>query len=102
MSVRTVSSAHNFDASTLSPSFASPVERVNDTPPTLTVVDAFTVVVPTVDDLITTEHEPVAPTVVQLLAPTNAADAPPEFVNANEITVPTGALTNPVPGFTFT
>ena len=93
MSVRAVASAHNFEASALSPNFPSPVDRNNDTPPTTTVVEAFTDVVPVVEELITTVHEPVTPTVVQLLGPTNAAEAPPEFVNANEITVPAGALT---------
>ena len=96
MSVRAVSSPHNFAASALSPNLPSPVERANDTPPTTTVVEAFTDVVPVVGELITTEHEPPVATVHEL-APTNAADAPPEFVNANEITVPAGAFTNPDP-----
>ena len=46
--------------------------------------------------------EPVAPTVVQLFGPTNAAVALPEFCTVNEITVPAGAFANPVPLFTFT
>jgi len=101
MSVRADASAHNFAASALSPNFASPVARVNDTPPTTTVVDAFTDDVPVVDELITTEHEPPLAT-VHVAGPTKLADAPPEFANANETTVPAGALTNPAPAFTFT
>jgi hypothetical protein len=88
-----VSSAHVLLASALSPSFASPVDRVNDTPPTVTVVDAFTVVVPVVEELITTVQDPVAATVEQLLGPTNAAVAPPALVIANAIDVPAGAFT---------
>jgi hypothetical protein len=63
---------------------------------------ALTDVDPTVDELITTAHEPVPPAVEQLLAPTNAAVAPPEFVNANLIVVPFAAFAKPDPAFTFT
>jgi len=68
------------------------------------VVVAFTVVVPVVEELITTEHEPRPFETEQLLGPTNAAVAPPEFVNEKEIEVPFGAFTNPAPSprFTFT
>ena len=52
--------------------------------------------------VIVTEHEPVPPAVVQLLAPTNADVAPPALVSANEITVPFAALPKPEPPFVFT
>src|SRR5690242_16199919 len=78
------------------------VVRVNDTPPTDSVVLALTVVVPAVGELITTVHEPVPPAVVQVDGPTNVADAPPALLSEKEITVPSGAFTNPVPEFTFT
>src|SRR3954468_20039324 len=104
MSVRTVSLAQVLFASAESPTFPSPVARVSGTPPTVTVVVAFTVVVPVVEELITTEHEPRPFATEQLLGPTNAAVAPPEFVSENEIDVPFGAFTNPPPApkFTFT
>src|SRR5262249_21764446 len=73
MSVRTVSSAHSFVASALSPTFASPVERASATPSTVTVVAARATVVPGVADTITTEQEPVPPVVWQELGPTNVA-----------------------------
>ena len=78
------------------------VARVKETPFTLTVVVAWIVVVPAVGELITTVQEPVAPTVAQFAGPTNVAVAPPAFVNENEMTVPAGAFTKPVPSFTFT
>jgi len=53
ISVRAVASPHNFEASALSPNFASPVDRTNDTPATITVVDALTDVEPVVGELIT-------------------------------------------------
>jgi hypothetical protein len=103
MSVRTVLSAHNFDAAT---EFAPDpsVSRCNTTPATDTSVAALIDVEPVAADTITTEHDPVEPTVEQLAGPTNAADAPPLFVSENTITVPAGALTNPAPApaFTFT
>src|SRR5262245_44218348 len=102
ISVATVSSAQVFVASPLSPTLPSPVERVSAVPPTVTVVVARTVVVPVVDDVITTEHEPKPPEVVQLLGPTNAAVAPPEFVSVKLIVVPLGAFANPAPASTFT
>src|SRR5215218_262318 len=102
MSVRAVASAHVLLASALSPAFASPVVRVSATPLTVTVVDALIVVVPTVVELIVAEQEPVPPAVVQLFAPTKAADAPPAFVRPNVMTVPFGALPKPEPEFTFT
>jgi hypothetical protein len=66
------------------------------------LVLALIVVVPVLDELITTVHEPVPPDVKQLLAPTNAAVAPPEFVSEKLIVVPFGAFTKPEPSFTFT
>jgi hypothetical protein len=63
MSVRTVLSAHNFVASALSPVFASPVARLNATPPTVTVVEARATDVPGVEETIVTEHDPVPPLV---------------------------------------
>src|SRR5690348_10497028 len=78
------------------------VVRVSETPPTLTVVLALTVVVPAVGELITTVHAPVPPMVVQVDGPTKVAVAPPAFDSEKEITVPSGAFTNPVPEFTLT
>ena len=39
--------------------------RVSETPPTVTVVEAWIVFVPAVDEVITTSQVPVVPTVVQ-------------------------------------
>ena len=50
-----------------SPTFASPVVRVSETPPTVTVVEAWIVFVPAVEEVITTSQVPVVPTVVQVL-----------------------------------
>src|SRR5262249_51148119 len=80
------------------------VVRVSETPLTDTVVLALTVVVPAVGGLMTTVQEPVPPEVVQLFpaAGTKTALAPPALLSEKVITVPSGAFTNPVPGFTFT
>jgi hypothetical protein len=103
MFVPTVASAQVFEASAPSPVFPSPVERLSAVPPTVTVVLARTFVVPAVDDLITTVHEPEPPEVAQPLGPTNAAVAPPEFVSVKLITVPSGAFAKvPEPASTFT
>ncbi len=69
--------------------------RVSDTPPTTTVVVAWMVVVPVVGELMTTVHEPVVPTVVQLVGPTKAAVAPPALVRLKPMVVPAGALAKP-------
>ena len=79
-SVLTVLLAQSLPASALSPSLASPVARVRVTPPTTTVVVAWIAVEPLSDELMTTVHEPVVPTVVQVFGPTKAAVAPPELV----------------------
>jgi hypothetical protein len=48
-------------------------------------------------------HDPLALAVVQLLGPTNDADAPPEFVTEKLTTVPAWAFANaPEPSFTLT
>ncbi len=61
---------------------------------------ALIVVVPVADELITAEHEPVPPNVVQLLAPTKLPG--PETI-AKVIVVPLGAFTHPpVPVLTLT
>jgi hypothetical protein len=101
ISVRAVSSAQNFDAG---PELESVefVSRCRSTPPTSTSVVALIVVVPDDNELMTTVQEPVPPEVVQLLEPTNAAVAPPEFVNEKLIVVPLGAFSKPEPLFTFT
>src|SRR5215470_16956153 len=91
---------HVFCASTLSPTFPSPVARVNETPITETVVEARTTVVPAVPEVICTVHEPVVPEVVQLLTPPTKLPGPDRIENV--IVVPAGAFTKPVPGFTFT
>src|SRR6516162_2513609 len=90
---------HDFCASTLSPGLPSLVVRVNTSPPTVTFVVARITVVPLVFDVITPVHEPVPPVVVQLVGPTKLPG--PETIE-KVITVPSGAFTKPVPGFTFT
>jgi hypothetical protein len=50
-------------------------------------------------DVIVAVHEPVPPDVVHEFAPTKL---PGPDTNANVIVVPSGAFTNPDPGFTFT
>src|SRR5262249_4783510 len=64
-----------------SPGCPSPVTRVSDTPPTFASPTAAMTVVPAVVDLITIGHDPLPFTVVQLLEPTNAPFAPPEFAS---------------------
>jgi hypothetical protein len=80
------------------------VVRVSETPPTDSVVVALIVVVPAVGELIVIVHEPVPPTVLHELGPTNVAVAPPAFVSEKLIVVPGGAFTYPLPSprFTFT
>ena len=68
-------------------------------PPTLTVVVPRTTVVPVVDEVIVTVHEPVVPTVVHVGEPTN--EPGPDWMLAVML-VPAGALTKPVPGLTLT
>src|SRR5580765_970233 len=100
MSVRTLSSAHSFAASALSPAFESPLCRCIVTPPTVTSVAALIVVVPVVEEPITTVHEPEPPAVVQLLGPTKLAG--PDG-SEKLIVVPFGAFAKPPePLFTFT
>src|SRR5262249_50133415 len=92
---------HVLFAFALSPVRPSPVDRVSEPPPTLTVELALTTVVPVVPDEITTVQEPVPPVVVQVFAPTKLP-GPLTFVNV--IRVPSGAFTYPPPrpSFTFT
>src|SRR6516162_7749482 len=100
--IRARTCVHVFVASGLSPACVSPVARVSETLPTLSVVEAWIVVLPGVGELITTVHEPGAtPFVVQLLGPTNVAVAPPAFDSENVITVPAGAFTKPAPSPAF-
>src|SRR6476620_407937 len=103
MSVLADEASHRFDASPLLGAVPS-VSRVSDTPNTVTVVDACTVVVPAVGELITTVQLPVARTVVQVLpaAGTNVAVAPPVFCSVVVTSVPAGAFANPVPSLTVT
>src|SRR5690348_15977846 len=68
------------------------VSRCSTVPLTVTSVAAWTTVVPGVGELITTVHDPVAPTVEHVDGPTNAAVAPFELVNVKLITVPAGAF----------
>src|SRR3954453_8553183 len=76
----------------------SPVVRVRLTPPTLTVVVALTMVVPTVADVSVTVHSPVVPTVThgELLI------VPGPLTLLTVTLVFAGAFTKPLPGFTFT
>jgi hypothetical protein len=64
------------------------VVRVSTTPFTVTVVDAFTVVVPATADVITTSHVPVPPDVVQFCA----VGVPGPDVIVTVQVVPSGAL----------
>src|SRR5262249_20662941 len=82
----------------LSPAFPSPVERVSGTPPTEPIVDAFSVATPAVEEVRLTEHEPVPPAVVQLAGLTE----PGPVTTVKLIVVPFGAVTKPLPSFTFT
>src|SRR5262249_19824369 len=89
-----------FCASTLSPARPSPLDRVSETPFTVTVVESRTTVTPGVADVICTVHEPVAPIVVQVFTPPTNEPGPDRIVTV--ISVPAGAFTKPVPSFTFT
>src|SRR5262249_34695900 len=92
--------AHVFWASTLSPAFPSPDVRVSDTPITGTVVEARTTVVPGVDEVICTVHDPVAPPVTHVFTPPTKLPGPDRIEKL--IVVPAGAFTKPVPSLTFT
>jgi hypothetical protein len=96
--VETCEAAHSFDAGV---EFAPTpfVDRVNDTPITDTVVEALTTVVPAVVETSVIEQLPVPPVVVHGFGVVN--DPGPETI-VNVIDVPSGAGTNPPPGFTFT
>ena len=62
--------------------------------PADSVVVAWIVVVPAVDEVMLTAQEPVPPDVLQVFRPpTKAAVAPPLFCSENVIVVPFGALT---------
>src|SRR6185503_1087343 len=75
------------------------VLRERLTPPTLTVVEALTMVMPAVGELKVTVHEPVPPAVVQL----GAESVPGPEAMAKLIVVPSGALVYPpVPVLMFT
>src|SRR6185503_17057612 len=75
------------------------VLRERLTPPTLTVVEALTMVMPAVGELKVTVHEPVPPAVVQL----GAESVPGPEAMAKLIVVPSGALVYPpVPVLTLT
>src|SRR5262245_12823305 len=69
------------------------VVRVNVMPFTTTVVDAFSVVVPAVADVIVTVHDPVPPDVVQFCV----VGVPGPLVIVTVQTVPFGALLNVTP-----
>src|SRR5262249_11897538 len=86
---------------TAGPEFAPApfVLRVNETPPTLTVVWADTVVTPVTADDNVIWQLPVPPAVVHGFADVNA---PGPLSIVKLIWVPSGAFTNPVPSFTFT
>jgi hypothetical protein len=79
-------STQSLDAFGPSPGSRSPVVRVSDLPPTLTVVVAWIVEVPAVVELIVTSHVPVVPTVPQL------CDAGVPRVVVTVHTVPAGAF----------
>src|SRR5262249_39307024 len=89
-----------FCASAPSPARPSPLDRVNETPPTETVVESRTTVVPAEDEVICTVHEPVPPLVVQLLTPPTTLPGPDRIVKL--IVVPSVPFTKPDPSFTFT
>src|SRR6476661_4130687 len=88
-------------ASELSPAWPSFVSRCSATPLTVTSVAARTTVVPATADVITTVHEPVAASVVQVFTP--PTNDPGPLTIENVISVPAGAFENVVPsGATFT
>jgi hypothetical protein len=87
-----------FWAFALSPGNPSPVVRVSDTPPTLTVVVALITVVPTDADVNVTVQLPVASTVRH----GDPAIVPGPLTFVTVMLVPAGAFTKPVPVFTFT
>jgi len=70
---------------------------VSETPPTLTVVEADTVVVPAVAEVIVAVQLPVPPDVVQFC---DAGVPGPEMIVTVHV-VPSGAFTKPVPGLTL-
>ena len=74
------------------------VSRCRRKPITLTSVVALTTVVPAVEEMRVTEHDPVPPEVVQL----EALRVPGPLTLTNLMTVPSFALTNPEPELTFT
>src|SRR5215212_7257975 len=88
-------STHVFDALPLSPARPSPVSRCSVKPPTDASVAALTIVVPTTAEVICTVHEPVVPTVVQVLVPPTKLPGPETIENA--ICVPAGAFAKPRP-----
>jgi hypothetical protein len=87
-------STHVLLALPLPPGPALPaVLRDNETPLTVTVVEALTVSVPAAVFVRLTEQEPVPPAVRQL----GALRSPVPLTTANVIVVPFGAGTNPDP-----
>src|SRR5262249_8031415 len=84
-----------------SPTCPSPVCRCSTTPLTVTSVAALTTVVPAVEDVICTEHEPVAAIVVHVFTP--PTNEPGPLTIENVINVPAGAFEHVTPsGATFT
>ena len=69
---------------------------VETTPPTVTLVAAWTTFVPGVDEVIVAVHVPVVPTVVQVV--TSPAKLPGPETIENVIIVPAGALASRCPG----
>ena len=85
-------------ASAPSPAFESPVERVTETPPTVSVVVAWTVETPAVGETRLTVQAPAA--VVHL--PSAGVNVPGPLGTENVTVVPSGAFTKPPPVFTVT
>src|SRR6266540_264887 len=93
-----LASTHVLTAFALSPTCASPVARLSTNPPTVTAVEALSVVTPAVAEVSDTEHSPVVPTVLQLAG----VRMPGPLTMLKLIVVPAGAFAKPEPSFTFT
>src|SRR5262249_32040754 len=90
------SSAHSFVAGPEFPAVPF-VARVSTTPMTVTVVEAETVVVPAVEEVIVAVQLPVPPVVVQFCV---VGVPGPEVIETVQ-TVPSGAFAQPVPSLTL-
>src|SRR5713226_7052960 len=93
-----LASSQFFWALALSPTLASPVDRLRVTPFTTTVVEALITVVPTVAEVRVTEQLPVASRVAQV----GLLRLPGPLTMLKLMVVPAAALAKPVPSLTLT